>query len=231
LHSQPDRLKCSYQGEGHTDGGVQGKSPADAAESENLGMRGNSRRENREILFGFRRPTWHVTGRRNRCRGEMIVVRYADDFVMGFENYSEGQPETFDFLGFTHQCARTREQGWFALHRHTIAKRMRATLQAIKAKLRKRMHRPLGETGRWLRSVVQGWLNYHAVPGHSNRLQRFVDEVTRLWLQVLRRRQRGRTRWTWERMQRLARRHLPRPRILHPYPNQRFRARLKARAV
>ncbi|HQT95685.1 MAG TPA: group II intron reverse transcriptase/maturase [Thermoanaerobaculaceae bacterium] len=217
---------------------------------------------------------WIVWWRRNRCRGEMIVVRYADDFVMGFESHSEakacleelrarfakfglklhegktrliefgrfaaerragrgeGRPETFDFLGFTHQCTQTREQGWFALHRHTIAKRMRATLQAIKAKLRKRMHRPLGETGRWLRSVVQGWLNYHAVPSNSNRLQRFVDEVTRLWLQVLRRRhQRGRARWTWERMQRLARRHLPRPRILHPYPNQRFRARLKARAV
>jgi len=136
----------------------------------------------------------------------------------------EGRPETFDFLGFTHKCANTRSKGWFTIHRHSVAKRMRATLQAIKLKLRKRMHCPLGETGRWLRRVVQGWLNYHAVPSNSHRLGRFVDEVTRMWLHTIRRRsQRGRSRWTWERMQRLSRLHLPRPRIVHPYPNQRFR--------
>jgi len=217
---------------------------------------------------------WIAWWRQNRCRGEVVVVRYADDFVIGFENHNEaaacldelrtrfakfglklhegktrliefgrfaierrarhgeGPPETFDFLGFTHKCAQTRTQGWFTIHRHSMAKRMRAKLQAIKAELRKRMHRPLGETARWLRSVVQGWLNYHAVPSNSHRIGRFVDEVTRLWLAVIRRRsQRGRHRWTWDRMQRLAWRHLPRPRIVHPYPNQRFRARLKAGAV
>jgi RNA-directed DNA polymerase len=217
---------------------------------------------------------WIHWWRKHRCRGDVVVVRYADDFVIGFESHSEaqacleelrtrfakfglklhegktrliefgryaierrarrgeGRPETFDFLGFTHMCARTRTQGWFTIHRHSMAKRIRATLQALKAKLRKRMHRPIGETGRWLRSVVQGWLNYHAVPSNSRRLDRFVSEVTHLWLQMIRRRsQRGRSRWTWARMQRLARRHLPRPRILHPYPNQRFRARLEARAV
>ena len=202
------------------------------------------------------------------------MVRYVDDFVIGFESHGEatacleelrsrfakfglklhegktrliefgrhaierrkrrgqGRPETFDFLGFTHKCARTRKQGWFAIHRHTVAKRMRATLQAIKAALRRRMHRPLGETARWLRSVVRGWLYYHAVPSNINRASRFVDEVTRYWHRVPRRRsQRGRRRWTWSRMQRVARRHLPRPRIIHPYPNQRFRARVAARAV
>jgi len=113
-----------------------------------------------------------------------------------------------------------------------MAKRMRATLQAIKANLRKRKHRPVGETGRWLRSVVQGWLNYHAVPSNSNRIGRFVNEVTRHWLAVLRSRsQRGRRGWTWKRMQQLARLHLPRPRIVHPYPQQRFRARLEVGAV
>ena len=217
---------------------------------------------------------WIEWWRKHRCRGDVVVVRYADDFVIGFENHSEaaaclealharfakfglklhegktrliefgryaierrkrrgeGRPETFDFLGFTHVCARTRKQGWFTIHRHSVAKRMRATLRAIKAQLRKRMHRPLGETARWLRRVVQGWLNYHAVPSNSHRIGRFVDEVTRLWLKVLRRRsQRGRRRWTWARMRRLGRRHLPRPRIIHPYPNQRFHARLKAGAV
>ncbi len=108
-------------------------------------------------------------------------------------------------------------------HRRSVATRMHATLKAIKAKLRKRMHRPLGETARWLRRVVQGWLNDHAIAGNSNQIGRFVDEVTRLWLHVLRRRsQRGR-KWTCDRIHRLARKHLPRPRITHPYPNQRFR--------
>ena len=56
--------------------------------------------------------------------------------------------------------------------------------------------------------------------------------MTRLWLSVIRKRsQRGRSGWTWERMQRLARLHLPRPRVTHSYPNQRFRARLKVGAV
>jgi len=217
---------------------------------------------------------WIEWWRKNRCRGDVVVVRYADDFVIGFENHSEatacleelharfakfglklhegktrliefgryaterrersgeGRPETFDFLGFTHKCAQTRKQGWFTIHRHSMAKRIRATLQAIKERLRKRMHRPIGETARWLRRVVRGWLNYHAVPSNSHRINRFVDEVTRLWLRVIRRRsQRGRRRWTWARMQRLARRHLPRPRIVHPYPDKRFHARLKAGAV
>ena len=217
---------------------------------------------------------WIAWWRKQHCRRDVIVVRYADDFVIGFESQSEAtacleglrgrfakfglelhegktrliefgryaierrakrgerRPDTFDYLGFTHRCGKTRTQGRFTIHRHSVAKRMRATLQATKAKLRKRMHRPLGETARWLRRVVQGWLNYHAVPGNSRRIGRFVDEVTRLWHQVLRRRsQRGRKRWTWDRMQRFARKHLPRPRIVHPYPNQRFRARLKAGAV
>lgn len=143
-----------------------------------------------------------------------------------------GKPETFDFLGFTHKCALTSKSGRFALHRHTMSKRMRATWAAIKSKLRERMHAPIGETGRWLRSVVRGWLNYHAVPHNSRNIGRFVDEVTRLWHRMLRRRsQRGQSKWTWERMQRLGRRWLPRARIIHPYPEERLRARLKEGAV
>ena len=217
---------------------------------------------------------WIEQWRRRHCQGDVVVVRYADDFVIGFERQDEakkcleelrarlakfglklhdgktrliefgryaaerrakrgeGQPETFDFLGFTHRCGKTRKHGWFTIHRTTITKRFRATLQAIKAKLRKRMHRPFDETALWLRQVVQGWLGYHAIPGNSRCIGRFVDEVTRLWLRVLRRRsQNAGDRWTWTRMQRIARIHLPRPRILHPYPSERFRARHAAGAV
>ena len=217
---------------------------------------------------------WIQWWRQHRCCGDVVVVRFADDFVIGFENHSEatacleelrtrfakfglklhdgktrliefgrfaierrakhgeGRPETFDFLGFTHKCARTRKHGRFTIHRQTVAKRMRMTLQAIKLKLRKRTNLPYNETARWLRRVVQGWLNYHAVPSNSPRIRRFVDEVTRLWLRVLRRRsQRGRRGWSWSRMHRLVRTHLPRARIAHPYPDQRFRARFRAGAV
>lgn len=217
---------------------------------------------------------WIEWWRKNRCRGDVVVVRYADDFVMGFQHLSEaqaclealqerlakfglklhpektrliefgrhaaenrqrrgeGRPETFDFLGFTHVVAKTRAQGRFTVHRYSASQRLRATLHKISEELRKRMHRPLGETGRWLHRVVQGWLNYHAVPFNSPQLNRFVKGIARLWLHMLRRRsQRGRRRWTWDRMARLVARYLPRPKILHPYPHQRFHARLKVRAV
>jgi hypothetical protein len=107
---------------------------------------------------------------------------------------------------------------------------MREKLAEIKTQLLRRRHRPIGETGRWLKQVVQGWLNYHAVPGNMVRLQQFRDAIAKLWLRQLRRRSQ-RSRWTWDRMHRLVRRHLPTPRILHPYPHQRFRARLEAGAV
>jgi group II intron reverse transcriptase/maturase len=211
---------------------------------------------------------------RRQGRGDVIVIRYADDIVIGFENQTEAKeclealrhrlakfglklhPEktrliefgrralerqergggprlgTFDFLGFTHKCARSRTHGRFTIHRHSMAKRMRATLGRIKEELRRRRHHSIGETGRWLRRVVQGWLNYHAVPGNIRRLGRFVSEVSRLWLSSLRARsQRGRRGWGWNRMRLLVERLLPRPRILHPYPSVRFRARLKRGAV
>jgi hypothetical protein len=105
-------------------------------------------------------------------------------------------------------------------------------LAVLKERLRRRRHRPLGETGRWLRRVVQGWLNYHAIPDNMPRLMQFVDEVKKLWLKSIRRRsQKGGARWTWPRFARLLARYLPRPQVLHDYPHSRFHARLKARAV
>jgi len=217
---------------------------------------------------------WIKWWRKDQCRGDVVVIRYADDFVIGFEHQDEaegcleqlhqrfakfglklhskktrliefgkhakrrraqrgeGRPETFDFLGFTHKCAVTRARGRFTIHRHSISKRFRAKLGDLKEKLAKRMHRPLGETGRWLGRVVRGWLNYHAVPSNFEKLDRFIKEVRKLWLKAIRRRsQRGRRRWTWERFDYLSNLYLPKPKILHPYPHQRFRARLKVRAV
>jgi len=215
---------------------------------------------------------WIQSWRSQHGRGDMVIVRYADDFIIGFEHKyeaeaclkelrdrfakfglklhdqktrliefgrfaidrrkarGEGRPETFDFLGFTHRCGVTRRHGWFTIHRETVAKRMRATLAAIKAKLQQRRHWSLGSVGRWLARVMQGWLNYYAIPGNMKRLQQFRDEVAKLWLRVLRRRSQ-RHRWNWARMHRLVRHHLPKPRILHGYPNDNFRARFNAGAV
>jgi hypothetical protein len=99
---------------------------------------------------------------------------------------------------------------------------MRAKLQEIKARLLRLLHVPLDEVGKWLRSVVQGWFNYHAVPGNSPCLDAFRTQVGRLWLGVIRRRSQKGDRWSWGKMSRLLRRWLPRARIIHPYPNQRL---------
>jgi group II intron reverse transcriptase/maturase len=217
---------------------------------------------------------WIHQWRTRHCKGRCIVVRYADDFVLGFETEADakaclealkdrlkkfgltlhpqktrliefgrasaarreregrGRCETFDFLGFTHICGKTRKNKRFVLWRRTIAKRLSRTLATIKVQLRRRRHDSVGTTGRWLASVIRGWLQYHAVPDNMRRLDQFVVEVTRLWLRQLRRRsQRGRAAWPWSRMKRLIARYLPQPKILHPYPKDRFRARLAARAV
>jgi hypothetical protein len=134
-----------------------------------------------------------------------------------------GKPETFDFLGFTHICAKGKK-GRFWVKRITIAKRMRAKLREINIELKRRRHQPVPDQGRWLRSVVQGHLNYYAVPGNTDAVQAFRTQVTRHWYKALRRRSQ-RTRLTWTRMDRLVRRCLPPARVKHPFPETRFAAR------
>ncbi len=74
---------------------------------------------------------------------------------------------TFNFLGFTHICGQSRKNGKFLVLRKTIRKRLLTKLKRVKDELRKRMHQPLAEVGKWLRSVVQGYFNYHAVTRSS----------------------------------------------------------------
>ena len=131
-----------------------------------------------------------------------------------------GKPETFNFLGFMFICGKSR-RGAFLLHRKTRGDRMRATLQEIKAWLRLHRHDAIAEQGRWLRTVVGGYFNYHAVPTNSRALGAFRYHVTKLWHRTLcRRSQRAAMRW--DRMAKLAAEWLPPPRVLHPWPNQRF---------
>jgi group II intron reverse transcriptase/maturase len=213
---------------------------------------------------------WVRQWRRRHARGDMIVVRFADDFIVGFEHLGDakqflhdlrdrftkfglelhpdktrliefgrfaaqrraargfGKPETFDFLGFTHICAKGRN-GSFWLRRHTISKRMRAKLKQVKDQLKRRRHLPIPDQGRWLGSVVRGHLAYYAVPGNSRAISAFHRQLGRLWLRALRRRSQ-RHRLTWKRMARLIARWLPPARILHPYPEVRFDVRTRGRS-
>jgi group II intron reverse transcriptase/maturase len=134
----------------------------------------------------------------------------------------EGKPETFDFLGFKHISGKNR-LGRFTVRRKTIRKRMGAKLRDIKQQLRERMHDPVRQTGQWLKSMVQGHFNYYAVPGNLDSLGVFRGRVIGRWWRTLRRRSQTRP-ISWTRILALADRWLPQPRVLHPYPADRFAA-------
>lgn len=140
----------------------------------------------------------------------------------------QSAPDTFNFLGFTHVCGKSRS-GRYLLLRLTVKDRMRAKLKSIRKDLLRRRHLPVAVQGEWLRAVVRGYFAYHAVPTNMQRLRSFRFEVTRSWLHALRRRSQ-RSRTTWERMRRLAERWIPSPRVLHPYPWDRFDARTRGRS-
>jgi len=131
-----------------------------------------------------------------------------------------GKPETFDFLGFTHICGKTR-RGRFTVVRQTARKRVRAKLQEIKAALRYRWHHPVPEVGRWLASIIRGHMNYFAIPRNFEAVAAFRNEVIKLWRHGLSRRS-NKAHVTWPRMLRIAGAWLPRVRIVHPYPSQRL---------
>ena len=205
---------------------------------------------------------WAERWRRREATGDVIIVRYADDTIVGFEHEDDarrfwdamrerlqefslslhpektrliefgrqaatrraqrglGKPETFNFLGFTLICGTSR-RGHFLLKRRSRRDRMRTKLQEIKEELRRRMHQPIPDQGRWLKQVVAGFFAYHAVPTNSAAIGAFRHHVTDLWRRTLRRRSQ-RDAMTWGRMTKLVDDWLPKPRILHPWPSNRF---------
>jgi group II intron reverse transcriptase/maturase len=205
---------------------------------------------------------WAHRWRRRKAQGDVVIVRYADDFVVGFEYEDDarrfwdalrarleefalslhpdktrliefgrhaadrraraglGKPETFRFLGFLFVCGKSR-RGQFLIHRKSRRDRMQAKLKEVKKELRKRMHQPIPEQGRWLAQVVRGYFAYHAVPTNRASISAFRRYVVRLWHRTLRRRSQ-KDRFPWERMPRLADDWLPQPRNFHPWPHVRF---------
>ena len=131
-----------------------------------------------------------------------------------------GKPETFNFLGFTHSCAKTRE-GHFTVLRQTMRKRWQAKLRALKEEPRQRMHMPIQEQGAYLRSVLQGHFRYYGVPMNGPALCSFRQEVGYVWRTVLRRRSQG-NHLPWRRMRRYIARWFPLALICHPLPLARF---------
>jgi RNA-directed DNA polymerase len=201
---------------------------------------------------------------RKEANGEVIIVRYGDDFVMGFQyrreagrflgamkerfaqygleihgektrliefgrfaeanraERGEGKPETFDFLGFTHICSRTRKGNRFTIRRKTIAKRLRIKLEEVREAIIRRRHEPVPVLGQWLRSVVQGHFNYFGVPGNRKAIDRFRTEINKAWLFALRRRSQKSRNLTWDRIKRLIKTWIPTAQTQHPYPSQRL---------
>jgi RNA-directed DNA polymerase len=133
----------------------------------------------------------------------------------------EGKPETFTFLGFTHICGKTRTNGKFTVWRHTIKKKMQAKISEIKEELKRQMHNSVQETGQWLKSVVTGHYRYYGVPGNCDAMNSFRYRISQRWKYSLERRsQKGII--TWEKMNKLIDRWLPRPKIYHKYPSERI---------
>ena len=223
------------------------------------------------VYLHYALDLWVQRWRKRKARGEVIIVRYADDFIVGFQHKDDaerfhaelrerlakfsltlhpdktrliefgrfadtnrrgrggGKPETFNFLGFTHICGKTR-RGTFCVLRRTLAKKMRAKLRELALELRKRMHWPVREVGRWLQQVVQGHYQYYGVPRNVRRLAAFRAHVLWMWRRMLRRRGDKKRRITWPYMAQLSQQWLPKPRVVHPYPGMRLCVRTRGRS-
>ena len=224
------------------------------------------------VFLHYAFDLWGHQWRKRQGKGRMIIIRYCDDFVVGFEDHWDAErfrhdleerlrrfklelhPEktrllefgqraaerrdrrggtklgTFEFLGFTHYCGK-RKDGRYVVMRRSSSKRMRRKLADIKKQLRRRMHLPIPEQGKWLRSVLVGWFRYHGVPFNADAMNCFRHQVTLRWLRSLRRRsQRAGRRLTWARMHRLICTWLPYPKCYHPFPIQRLRVSTQGRS-
>ena len=151
------------------------------------------------------------------------LIKFGRNAAWNRKRRGQGKPETFDFLGFTHICARSKN-GRFWVKRITIAQRRRAKLVDINSQLKQRMHWPIPEQGQWLASVIRGHRAYYEVPGNTDTIGSFRTQVTQRWYKALRRRSQ-KTRITWTRMNRIAKQWLPTARAVHPFPQARFAAR------
>ncbi len=205
---------------------------------------------------------WVQQWRKKQAHGDVVIVRYADDFVVGFECQNEasqfledlklrmnkfglelhpektrliefgrsaeqnrkkrglGKPETFNFLGLTHMCGKSRK-GRHLLLRHTVRQKMHAKLREVRTELGRRRHHSIPDVGKWLGAIVRGHTQYYGVPTNSKAIAAFRHQIIDSWRRSLKRRSQ-RSKITWERMDRYAKRWIPPARIVHPYPEDRL---------
>ena len=215
------------------------------------------------VYLHYAYDLWVQAWRERHATGDMIVIRYADDTIVGFQRQGDAErflanlkerlakftlelhpdktrliafgrfvaeqrrargerrPETFDFLGFTHICAAKRNGRGFQLRRKTKLKRRWATVRRIGEELRGMRHQPIDDQGRRLASMLMGHYAYFAVPTNIEAVRAIRHHVKVRWYLSLRRRSQRR-RLTWRRMNVIVEKHLPHPRVLHPWPEQRF---------
>jgi hypothetical protein len=223
-------LKEIYEADfgGYSYGFRPGRSPHQALDARKVGIQ---RKRVNWILdadirgfFDNRDQEWTMQFVAHRVADNRVLrlIEFGRFAPVNRQQRGEGKAETFTFLGFTHYGG-TNSQGHFGVWGRTAAQRMRAKLQAIKQELRRHLHEAVGVVGAWLKRVVEGYYRYHAVPGNRPALGRFRDRLCRLWWQALRRRSQKR-RPTWDRLRPVFERWIPRPRVLHPYPDVRFDA-------
>ncbi|HEY6291802.1 MAG TPA: reverse transcriptase domain-containing protein [Terriglobia bacterium] len=210
------------------------------------------------IFLHYALDRWVHQWRTRYARGRVIIVRYCDDFVMGFQYEDDARRmlvdlkerlakfklalqekktrliefgklvselrrkrgarrcETFNFLGFTHYCARSRD-GRFVVKRRTDHQRLTRKLKELRIEARRRMHTPIVLQYQWLCSVLRGHFAYFGLPSNLSRIHAFHQLTRGLWYRALNRR--SQRQLTWERYARLLERFpLPTPRITHPRP-------------
>lgn len=190
------------------------------------------------VFLHYAFDAWVHQWRQRHARGQIVVVRYADDAVIGAEHQDDARrllealrerlatcglelkesktrliefgriaarrreqtsrrrPETFDFLGFTHYCGKTRS-GKFTVKRKTQATRMVRKLKELRGEMRARWHVPVAEQYAWLCQVLRGHYRYYGLIFNGKSLHQFYQQVRRMWFKALKRRsQKSRLNWT-----------------------------------
>jgi RNA-directed DNA polymerase len=126
------------------------------------------------------------------------------------------RPGTFDFLGFTHVCARSR-RGRFTIHVRTMRTRLRRSVKAVAQWCQQHRHDRVENQAAGLNAKLRGHYQYYGLPTNYRSLWQFYRAVRRHWCTWLNRRTRGKT-LDWARFAQLLLRHpLRRPRITHAW--------------
>jgi RNA-directed DNA polymerase len=216
------------------------------------------------IFLHYVLDLWADQWRKTQAKGECFIIRYADDFILGFQHKEDaekmhaelagrleqfglnlhetktqliefgrfaeerrhaeklGKPKVFNFLGFTHCCSKRRLDGAYTVKRITIKSKMRKKIREVREILYKNRARPVREQAKWIKGVVQGHFNYYGVPGNTHALKQFRTQINVVWFKALRRRSQKAVKLTWQKMKIIIAATMPKVRITHPYPSQRF---------